>query len=124
MIDRTDRQIVKISTLMKAIHFFSLTRSKYLTQLTQRRSKGWPPHSLLLFLSLSLGKKCFYSVAERLYEHINPETFQTNTCMHGAGARSTLCSFILDCEINYVHAMSIKAALKLCACNIFHMSQI
>ncbi len=45
---------VKISALTQVIHFFSLT------QLTQGRSLGL----------------CIYSVAERLYDHINPETFQ------------------------------------------------
>jgi len=91
--DRQNRQIVKISALMKAIHFFSLARSKYLTQLTQRRRKGWPPHSLLLFVTLSLDKKCFYSVTERLYEQINPETFQTNERMQPAHAAPCFLSY-------------------------------
>ncbi len=64
---------------MQVIIFFSLTRSNYLTPLMQGRSLGLAtPLITAVSICFFLEKKCIYSVAERLYNHINQETFQTH----------------------------------------------
>ncbi len=79
-------------------------------------------------VTISLDNKSIYSVAERPYDHIKRETFQTRApaslqhslhtstetvlcsvfyCMHkDTGAHCSLSHFISKREINYVHAMS------------------
>ncbi len=71
---------VKISALTQVIRFFFsvLSRQKYSTPLTQGRSLGLATQLITAnSVSFFLDKKCIYSVAERIYEHIKQDTFQT-----------------------------------------------
>ncbi len=61
--------------LTHTINIFSLMRKKYLMQLTQGPELATTAVSVII----SLDKKCIYSFAECLYDHIKRETFQMRT---------------------------------------------
>ncbi len=99
---------VKISALTQEIIVFQFNA----LPLTQGRSLGLATPFITTVSVFFLDKKCIYSVAEHLYDHINAETFQTRTPAslqrqaRGNRRAHSLYQFISLHEINYVHAMS------------------
>ncbi len=113
---------VKISVLTQAINFFSLTRSNYLMPLTQGRGLGLATpliiHNTANSVSFFLDKKCIYSVAERLYEHIRGVS---DTCFNftsAAGTSQTKCTVLAAHALQYTH----KGAGVRIACIISYQS--
>ncbi len=113
---------VKISALTQAINFLLFNKKLFNAINTGAEPRVGHPTYNCCFCLFFIDKKCIYSVAERLYDHINPETFQTRapaSLQWQARVKRAwkpmrangLYQFLSKREINYEHAMlwSVKA---------------
>ncbi len=65
------------------IHFFQFNALKIFNAINAGAGLGLAtPLTTAVFVTISLKKKCIYSVAERLYEQIKQEMFQMHAPLH------------------------------------------
>ncbi len=78
---------VEICALTQVIHFFQFNALKIFNA---GAGLGLAtPLTTAVFVTISLKKKCIYSVAERLYEQINREMFQMHAQLHLCARRES-----------------------------------
>ncbi len=80
---------VKICALTQAINFFQLNVLKIFYAINAGAGLGLATAlTTAVSVTISLDKKCIYSVAERLYDRIKRETFQTRAPLHLSSPQS------------------------------------
>ncbi len=75
------------------------------------------PTHICCFCLFFLDKECIYSISERLYDHINPETFQMHAPASTQQARVNQTRKPVH-AVTWPVSIHIKVQNKLCACNV------